>query len=217
MKFFIDTGNTQEIKQWARSGLLDGVTTNPSLVAKQGVPFAQLIADICKITDGPVSAEVTSEDADGMIAQAEILAKIADNVVIKLPLTPAGIQACAHLTDKGIQTNVTLCFSVAQALLAAKAGATYVSPFMGRLDDIGHDGVALVADIVAVYAHYPELKTQVLAASIRSPGHVVAVAKAGAHVVTLPPAVLAQLFVHPLTDKGLAAFLRDAEAAEVSI
>jgi transaldolase len=209
MKFFVDTADTAEIKSLAASGLLDGVTTNPSLIAKSGRKILDVVAEICAIVEGPVSAEVAATDYEGMMREAAVLKKIAANVTIKLPLTPDGLRACKTLTGEGVQTNVTLCFSAAQALLAAKAGATFVSPFVGRLDDIGQDGMALIADIVAIYRNYSALKTEVLVASIRHPIHVVESAKLGAHVATLPPNVLRMLYGHPLTDKGLAAFLAD--------
>jgi transaldolase len=209
MKFFVDTADVGEIRSLAASGLLDGVTTNPTLVAKTGRKILDVIAEICAIVDGSVSAEVAATDYDGMLREARVLRAIAHNVTVKLPLTPEGLRACKTLSDEGVMTNVTLCFSPAQALLAAKAGATFVSPFLGRLDDIGHDGLGLIGEILAIYRNYPDLRTQVLAASIRHPVHVVEVAKRGAHVATLPPAVLRQLYQHPLTDKGLAAFLAD--------
>ena len=209
MKFFVDTADTAEIKSLAASGLLDGVTTNPSLIAKSGRKILDVVAEICAIVEGPVSAEVAATDYEGMMREAAVLKKIAANVTIKLPLTPDGLRACKTLTGEGVQTNVTLCFSAAQALLAAKAGATFVSPFVGRLDDIGQDGMGLIADIVAIYRNYSALKTEVLVASIRHPIHVVESAKLGAHVATLPPNVLRMLYGHPLTDKGLAAFLAD--------
>ena len=208
MKFFVDTADTAEIRSLAASGLLDGVTTNPSLVAKTGKKFVDVIADICGVVPGPVSAEVAATDYEGMMAEARVLRRIANNVAVKVPLTPDGLRACRALTDDGAMVNVTLCFSAAQALLAAKAGATFVSPFVGRLDDIGQDGLGLSADIMAIYSNYP-FKTEVLVASVRHPIHVVEAAKLGAHVATLPPAVLRSLFNHPLTDKGLAAFLAD--------
>jgi transaldolase len=209
MKFFVDTADTAEIKSLAASGLLDGVTTNPSLIAKSGRKILDVVAEICAIVEGPVSAEVAATDYDGMMREAAVLKKIAANVTIKLPLTPDGLRACKTLTGEGVKTNVTLCFSPAQALLAAKAGATFVSPFVGRLDDIGQDGMGLIADIVQIYRNYPALTTEVLVASIRHPIHLVESAKLGAHVATLPPNVLRQLYAHPLTDKGLAAFLAD--------
>ena len=209
MKFFVDTADTAEIKSLAASGLLDGVTTNPSLIAKSGRKILDVVAEICAIVEGPVSAEVAATDYDGMMREAAVLKKIAANVTVKLPLTPDGLRACKALTGEGVKTNVTLCFSAAQALLAAKAGATFVSPFVGRLDDIGQDGMGLIADIVQIYRNYPALTTEVLVASIRHPIHVVESAKLGAHVATLPPNVLRMLYGHPLTDKGMAAFLAD--------
>ena len=211
MKFFVDTADTAEIKALAASGLLDGVTTNPTLIAKSGRKILDVIAEICAIVPGPVSAEVAATEYDGMIREANVLRAIAKNVTVKLPLTPDGLRACRTLADQGTMTNVTLCFSAGQALLAAKAGATFVSPFVGRLDDLGQDGMELIADILQIFDNYETLNTQVLVASIRSPAHVVDAAKLGAHVATLPPAVLRALYGHPLTDKGLAAFLADWE------
>ncbi|HEX2582358.1 MAG TPA: fructose-6-phosphate aldolase [Dongiaceae bacterium] len=209
MKFFIDTADIAEIGEFASTGLLDGVTTNPSLVQKTGRKFLEIVQEICALVAGPVSAEVTATDYKTMLAEGRKLASLADNVVVKVPLTPDGLRTCKALADGGIPVNVTLCFSAAQALLAAKAGATYISPFVGRLDDVGEDGMALIADIVAIYSAYPEITTEVLVASVRGPRHVIEAAKIGADVATLPPAVLRQLFHHPLTDKGLAAFLSD--------
>ncbi|HUZ73261.1 MAG TPA: fructose-6-phosphate aldolase [Stellaceae bacterium] len=209
MKFFIDTADLAEIRDLAATGLVDGVTTNPSLVAKSGRNFLDAVRDICAIVPGPVSAEVTALDTATMLEEARVLTRIARNVTIKVPLTPDGLKACRVLASEGTMVNVTLCFSAAQALLAAKAGATFVSPFVGRLDDIGQSGMGLIADIVAMYRHYPAFKTEVLVASIRHPGHVIEAAKLGAHVGTLPPNVLRQMFAHPLTEKGLAAFLAD--------
>lgn len=210
MKFFVDTADTAEIASLAASGLLDGVTTNPTLIAKSGRKILDVVAEICALVPGPVSAEVAATDYEGMMREAAVLRRIASNVVIKLPLTPDGLRACKALTGDGVMTNVTLCFSAVQALLAAKAGATFVSPFIGRLDDTGHDGMELIADIMQIFDNYPDtLKTEVLCASIRHPVHVLACAKLGAHVATLPPAVLRALYAHPLTDKGLAAFLAD--------
>jgi transaldolase len=208
MKFFVDTAETAEIKSLAASGLLDGVTTNPSLVAKTGKKFTDIIAEICRIVPGPVSAEVASTEYDGMMREAHVLREIAKNVTIKVPLTPDGLRACKALTTDGTMVNVTLCFSAAQALLAAKAGASFISPFVGRLDDVGQSGMALIADIMQIYKAY-NFKTEVLVASVRSPMHVVEAAKMGAHVATLPPPVLRSLFNHQLTDKGLAAFVAD--------
>jgi transaldolase len=209
MKFFVDTADTAEIKSLAASGLLDGVTTNPSLIAKSGRKILDVVAEICDLVPGPVSAEVAATDYDGMIREAKVLRGIAGNVAVKLPLIPDGLRACRTLADQGTMVNVTLCFSAAQALLAAKAGASFVSPFVGRLDDIGQDGMGLIADILAIYRNYPALTTEVLVASIRHPIHVVQSAKLGAHVATVPPGVLRQLYAHPLTDKGLAGFLAD--------
>jgi transaldolase len=209
MKFFIDSAEINEIKELAEYGLLDGVTTNPSLIAKSGRDFKEVIAEICKVVSGPVSAEVASTDYENMIREGEILAKIAKNVCIKLPMTMDGLKACKYFSDKKIQTNVTLCFSAAQAILAAKAGATFVSPFVGRLDDIGQDGLELIAEICTIYENYPEFQTQVLVASIRNPIHITSSAKMGAHVATIPASVLKQLISHPLTDKGLATFVAD--------
>lgn len=209
MKFFVDTADVAEIRELAASGLLDGVTTNPTLIAKSGRDFIEVITEICKIVDGPVSAEVTATDAEGMIREGEKLAKIAKNIAIKVPLTWDGLKACKHFTGKGTMVNVTLCFSAAQAILAAKAGATFVSPFVGRLDDIGQSGMDLIADICDIYSQYDSFTTQVLVASVRNPMHVVEAAKLGAHVATCPPSVIKQLAQHPLTDKGLAAFLAD--------
>jgi transaldolase len=217
MKFFVDTADVSEIRDLAATGLLDGVTTNPSLIAKSGRDFRDVIAEICELVDGPVSAEVTATEADAMIAEGLSLAEIADNVCIKVPLTMAGLRACRSLTDGGKMVNVTLCFSANQALLAAKAGATFVSPFVGRLDDIGLDGMDLIDDIVTLYDNYPALLTEVLVASIRHVGHVAQAAQIGAHVATIPPPVIYQLAQHPLTDKGLAAFLADWQKTGQSI
>lgn len=209
MKFFVDTAELKDIKDLADSGLLDGVTTNPSLIAKSGKNFIELIKEICAIVSGPVSAEVASTDYETMLAEGEYLAKLADNVAVKVPLTPAGLKVCKVLSGRGTMVNVTLCFSPAQALLAAKAGATFVSPFVGRLDDIGQDGMGLIKEICEMYQAQPHLKTQVLVASVRHPRHVIDAAKMGAHVATCPPAIIHQLFNHPLTDKGLAQFVAD--------
>jgi transaldolase len=209
MKFFIDTADIAEIRELAATGLVDGVTTNPSLIAKTGRNFLETIAEICEIVPGSVSAEVASTDFDTMLKEGLKLAKIAPNVTVKVPLTPAGLKTCKALSDQGTEVNVTLCFSAAQAILAAKAGATYVSPFVGRLDDIGEDGMGLIADIIEIYASYTAITTQVLVASVRGPRHVIEAAKMGADVATLPPAVLKQMFGHPLTDKGLATFVSD--------
>jgi transaldolase len=209
MKFFVDTGDAAEIRDLAATGLLDGVTTNPTLIAKAGKPFIPLIEEICSIVSGPVSAEVAATDYDTMIKEGRRLAKIADNVAVKVPLTPAGLKVCKELSDNGTMVNVTLCFSAAQAILAAKAGATFISPFVGRLDDIAHDGMQLIADIISIYNNYPEWHTEVLVASVRHPMHIVDAATLGAGVVTCPPDVIRKLYSHPLTDKGLAAFVED--------
>jgi transaldolase len=209
MKFFIDTADVAEIRDLAATGLVDGITTNPSLVAKSGRKFLDVVKEICEVVPGPVSAEVTATDHATMLAEGRRLAKIASNVVVKVPLTPDGLKTCRTLRDEGHRVNVTLCFSPAQAILAAKAGASYVSPFIGRLDDAGTDGLDLIADIVQIYEAYPDFETEVLVASVRHPIHVVAAAKLGADIATLPPAVLRQMFNHPLTDKGLSAFLAD--------
>jgi transaldolase len=209
MKFFIDTADINEIKDLAATGLVDGVTTNPSLIAKSGGKFLDVIKQICEVVEGPVSAEVTATDHKTMLAEGQKLAKIAKNVCVKVPLTVDGLKTCKALSDNGTKVNVTLCFSAAQALLAAKAGATFISPFVGRLDDIGQEGLLLISDIVQIYNAYDNLETEVLVASVRHPIHIIESAKMGAHVATLPPAVLRQLFHHPLTDKGLAAFLAD--------
>jgi transaldolase len=209
MKFFLDTANLSEIREGAALGLVDGVTTNPSLVAKEGaVDFKRHVAAICELVNGDVSAEVTSLDTEGMLREAREYAAIAPNVVVKCPLTNDGLKATRHLTSEGIKVNVTLCFSAAQAILAAKAGAAYISPFMGRLDDIGQNGLELVSDIVEIYNNY-DWKTEVLAASIRHPIHVIEAARIGADVATMPFKVMAQLISHPLTDKGLEQFLAD--------
>ena len=209
MKFFLDTANLDEIRGAAAFGLADGVTTNPSLIAKEGnVDFKEHIAAICKIVSGPVSAECTSEDAEGMISQGRDYATIAPNVVIKCPLTREGLKATNTLSNEGIKVNVTLCFSAAQAILAAKAGASFISPFLGRLDDIGENGLLLLQDIIEVYRNY-DWKTEVLAASMRHPIHVIEAARMGADIATIPFKVIDQMFNHPLTDKGQATFLAD--------
>ena len=209
MKFFVDSADTAEIRDLAATGLVDGVTTNPSLIAKSGRQFLDVIAEICAMIGGPVSAEVAATDHETMLAEGRKLAGVAPNVAVKVPLTPDGLRTCKALADEGVAVNVTLCFSAGQAILAAKAGAAFVSPFAGRLDDIGHDGMALIRDICAIYANYDDLRTEVLAASVRGPAHVIEAARAGAHVATVPPGVLRQLFRHPLTDAGLEAFLAD--------
>ncbi len=208
MKLFIDTADIEEIKSFSETGLIDGVTTNPSLIAKSGMNFLDGIKEICSIIKGPVSAEVTATDYKTMVLEGQKLSKIAPNVVIKVPLTEDGLKACKNFTDNSIKVNVTLCFSAAQALLAAKAGATFISPFVGRLDDIGADGMNLISEIVEIYSIF-DYKTQVLAASIRGVQDVVDSAKFGAHVATIPPKILQNMYYHPLTDKGLDAFLSD--------
>ena len=208
MEFFLDTGNIEEIKEAATWGFVDGVTTNPSLIAKTGRSQADVINEICAIIDGPISAEVISTDTEGMLKEAEELVKIHDNIVIKLPLTLDGLAACKALSDKGVKTNVTLCFSSNQALLAAKNGATYISPFIGRLDDIGHDGMTLIEEIRAIYDNYG-FTTKILAASVRHSMHVRDVALVGADVATMPFKTMKQLASHPLTTKGLEGFLAD--------
>ena len=209
MKFFIDTANLNEIREATELGLIDGVTTNPSLIAKEGdIEFKQHIAAICEIVEGDVSVEVTSLDTEGMLREGRDYARIAPNVVVKCPLTRDGLKATRKLTDEGTKVNVTLCFSAAQAILAAKAGAAYISPFVGRLDDVGQNGLELLSEIVEIYGNY-NWKTEVLAASIRHPIHIVEAARMGAHVATIPFKVIEQLIKHPLTDKGLDQFLAD--------
>jgi transaldolase len=217
MKFFIDTADIHEIRELAASGLVDGVTTNPSLVSKTNRKFTDIVTEICEVVRGPVSAEVTAIDHQTMLAEGRKLAKLASNVAVKVPLTPDGLKTCRALSEEGTMVNVTLCFSAAQAILAAKAGARFISPFVGRLDDVGGDGMALIAEIVQIYNAYDSFTTEVLVASIRHPMHVIEAAKMGADVATMPPAVLRQMFNHPLTDKGLAAFLADWAKAGQSI
>ncbi|MBR46555.1 MAG: fructose-6-phosphate aldolase [Rhodospirillaceae bacterium] len=218
MKFFIDTAEIAEIEDLAATGLLDGVTTNPSLIHKSGGDFFETIERICQIVPGPVSAEVTATESGAMIEEGKRLAGIAPNIAVKVPLTWDGLKACRALSQAGTMVNVTLCFSPAQALLAAKAGAAFISPFVGRLDDIGQDGMGLIEEIVTIYANYPgTLETEILVASIRDPIHLVEAAKLGADVATVPPGVLRKLVQHPLTDKGLAAFLADWEKTGQSI
>lgn len=209
MKFFIDTADLNEIKELATTGMVDGVTTNPSLAAKQGMDFKELIAEVCKVVPGPVSAEVTALDYDTMMKEAEVLRKIARNVTIKVPLTQDGLKVCRALSAEGTMVNVTLCFTCGQAILAAKAGATFVSPFVGRLDDLGVNGMQLIEDIRIVYDNYDNFKTQILVASVRSPEHVINAGKIGADVITAPPKVIRQLYHHPLTDSGLKTFAED--------
>jgi transaldolase len=213
MKFFVDTANLSEIREAASLGILDGVTTNPSLIAKEGKPFQETIQEICRVAQGPVSVEVIATEAGGMCKEAHEYARWDEHVVVKLPTTREGLKACKCLSEEGIKTNVTLCFSPTQALLVAKAGATYVSPFVGRLDDISHVGMDLVRQVLTVYRNYG-YQTQVLAASLRHPLHVVEAAMAGAHVATMPFKILDQMFKHPLTDRGLEQFLKDWEKAQ---
>jgi len=216
MKFFADTADIAEIRALAETGLLDGVTTNPSLVHKSGRDFLEVVREIAGVVSGPVSAEVVALDYDGMMREAEVVRKIAPNIAVKVPLTPDGLKACKALAGDGTKVNVTLCFSAAQALLAAKAGATFISPFVGRLDDIGSDGMSLIADIRMIYDNY-DFPTEILVASVRHPMHVVEAAKIGADVMTAPPKIIWQLFNHPLTDAGIESFLKDWEATGQAI
>ncbi len=210
MEFFLDTADVDEIREIAAWGILDGVTTNPSLIKKSGRDFKQVVAEIASICDGPISAEVTALDTAGMIEQALVLKdELPENVIIKIPCTPEGLAATKALTDKGIKTNVTLIFSSSQALMAAKAGATYVSPFIGRIDDTGHEGMNLIAEIMNTWDNYPEITTKVLAASIRHPTHVLQCIQLGAHTATMPAKIFRQLMKHPLTDKGIDGFMKD--------
>ncbi len=208
MKFFVDTADTAEIAALSETGLLDGVTTNPSLIAKSGKNFLEVIAQIAKLVDGPVSAEVVAADTRGMLLEAERLLTLGDNITIKVPLTMDGLRACKELSDNGVMVNVTLCFSAVQALLAAKAGAAFISPFVGRHDDVGFDGMSLIQDIRTIYDNYA-FDTEILVASVRHPVHVLQAAKIGADVATMPPAVIRQLANHPLTDRGLEGFAAD--------
>lgn len=211
MKFFIDSADIEAIKKFTKSGMVDGVTTNPSIIAKSGRNIKEVISEICGIVNGPVSAEVTATKTENMIEEGKYLSKIANNVAVKVPLTWDGLETCKILSDQNIMVNVTLCFSSQQALLAAKAGATFISPFIGRLDDIGEDGMELIKDIRNIYDNYPNLSTEILAASIRSLDHVKKASLIGADIATLPPSVLEELALHPLTDIGLKAFLDDWE------
>jgi transaldolase len=211
MKFFADTAEIAEIRELAELGLLDGVTTNPSLVQKSGRDFIEVLKEIVKVCDGPISAEVVALDYPAMMREAEVLRKVAKNIAIKVPMTPDGLKACKALTGDGTMVNVTLCFSAAQALLAAKSGATFISPFVGRLDDVATDGMSLIADIRMIYDNY-DFSTQILVASVRHPMHIVEAAKIGADVMTAPPKIILQLFKHPLTDAGIASFLKDWQA-----
>jgi transaldolase len=216
MLFFLDTAELNEVKELIETGMVDGITTNPSLAASSGVPFSDLISQMCELVDGPVSAEVTALDAPTMITQGRQLAKISKNVTIKVPLTVEGLKACHVLTSEDIMVNVTLCFSATQALLAAKVGATFISPFIGRIDDVSQSGMELIHDIRTIYDNYG-YTTAILAASIRHPIHVLEAAKAGADVATMPPKILRQLYKHPLTDVGLDTFLKDWEKSGLSI
>ena len=217
MKFFVDTADTDEIRDLANTGLVDGVTTNPSLVAKSGRKFLDVVEEICTIVDGPVSAEVTATDYETMLKEGKKLAALAPNIAVKVPLTPNGLRTCKALSDAGTMVNVTLCFSPGQAILAAKAGAAFISPFVGRLDDISTDGMQLIADICQIYSNYENFETEVLVASIRHPMHLIEAARMGAGIATLPPSVLRQLYKHPLTEAGLEAFLSDWEETGQSI
>ncbi|CAI8353345.1 MAG: Transaldolase [SAR116 cluster bacterium] len=216
MKLFLDTADINEITDLNKTGMVDGITTNPSLIAKSGRNIIQTIEEICGIVSGPVSAEVTATDYDGMMREGARLAEIASNVTVKLPLTVDGLRACASLSEDNIMVNVTLCFSAAQALLAAKAGASFISPFVGRLDDIGADGMNLISEIAEIYANY-DYSTEILVASVRGVQHVVDAALIGADVATIPPKIMSQMYKHPLTDKGLADFLSDWESTGQSI
>ena len=217
MKFFIDTANIKEINELLPLGIIDGVTTNPSLIASSGKDIFKVLDEICKVVKGPVSAEVTAINNKDMVEEAYKLASIADNIVIKVPLTKDGLQTCTELTNKDIKVNVTLCFTASQALLAAKCGATYISPFIGRLDDISHDGMQLIQDIRSIYDNYPDYNTGILAASIRHPNHLVEAALVGTDVCTIPPNIIHKLFNHPLTDSGLKTFLDDWEKTKQKI
>jgi transaldolase len=209
MDFFLDTADVAEVERLMSTGMIDGVTTNPTLIAKSGRPWRDVISELCAMVDGPVSAEVASLEYEPMLEEGRLLADVAENVAVKVPLTPAGLRVCKELSEDGIIVNVTLCFSPLQALLAAKAGATFVSPFVGRLDDIGYEGMNLVSEIREVYDNYPTLETLILAASIRHPQHVLQAAKAGAEVITLPPSVFRMMYKHPLTDAGIDTFVAD--------
>ena len=217
MKFFVDTADTDEIRDLASTGLVDGVTTNPSLVAKSGREFLDVVEEICTIVEGPVSAEVTAVDYETMLKEGQKLAALAPNIAVKVPLTPNGLKTCKTLSDAGTMVNVTLCFSPGQAILAAKAGAAFISPFVGRLDDISTDGMQLIADICQIYTNYESFETEVLVASIRHPIHLIEAARMGASVATLPPSVLRQLYKHPLTEAGLQSFLSDWKKTGQSI
>ncbi|MBI2880596.1 MAG: fructose-6-phosphate aldolase [Candidatus Tectomicrobia bacterium] len=213
MKFFLDTANIEEIREGVALGIIDGVTTNPTLIAREGKDYRKALEEVCEIVEGPVSAEVLSEDFEGMLVEGRDLARLADNIVVKVPMGAQGLKATRRFSEEGVPVNVTLCFSATQALMAAKAGASYISPFVGRLDDISQEGMRLVEDILAIYDNYG-FETEVLVASIRHPVHVLQAALAGADVATMPFAVLKQLLQHPLTDKGLKKFLQDWQAAQ---
>lgn len=213
MKFFIDTANVADIREVASWGVLSGVTTNPSLVAKEGRDFKQVLREIIEIVDGPISAEVVSLTADEMVAEAKQYYEMHKNIVIKLPMTAEGLKACARLSDKGVKTNLTLIFSPNQALLCARAGATFVSPFVGRLDDISTDGIQLISDVAEIFDIHG-IETEIISASIRTPGQVIESAKAGAHIATIPPKIFHQMLKHPLTDSGIERFLKDWESVK---
>ena len=217
MKFFIDTADIEDIKELIPYGLIDGVTTNPSLIAASGRDIFEVLDKICNIVDGPISAEVTATSYEEMIEESKKLSVISNNIVIKVPLTKDGLKACSSLRDKDIKVNVTLCFSASQALLAAKCGASYISPFIGRLDDISHDGMQLIQDIRSIYDNYTEYETEILAASIRHPNHIVEAALVGADVCTIPPSIIHKLFDHPLTSIGLKKFLEDSKKSKFFI
>ncbi len=217
MKFFIDTADIEEIKKLAPLKIIDGVTTNPSLIASSKRDIFEVLAEICNLIEGPVSAEVTALDNKKMLEEAYNLSKIAKNIVIKVPLTKDGLQACTTLREKDVKVNVTLCFTASQALLAAKCGASFISPFIGRLDDISNDGMQLIQDIRSIYDNYPEYETEILAASIRHPNHIVEAALVGADVCTIPPNIIDKLFKHPLTDAGIETFLKDWEKTKQTI
>ncbi len=217
MKFFLDTANVQEVNDLLDTGWVDGITTNPTLIAASGRRISEVIQELCALVDGPVSAEVTAVDYETMVKEGRYLAQIAPNVVVKVPLTFEGLKACYALTQEDIMVNVTLCFSSGQALLAAKSGATFVSPFVGRLDDVGHDGMGLIQEICEIYTQHPDIDTLVLAASIRHPLHVIQAAQRGADIATIPPKVLHQLLKHPLTDKGVETFSKDWQKTGQSI
>jgi len=210
VKFFLDTADVERIREYAQLGIVDGVTTNPTLIAKEGRDFQEVVKEICEIVEGPVSAEVTALDTEGMVREARELSKLADNIVVKIPMTKEGIRAVNILSKEGVKTNVTLVFSANQALIAAKAGATYVSPFVGRLDDNGQIGMELVREVVTIFKNY-QIETEIIVASIRHPRHVIEAAKLGAHIATIPPQVLEKMFHHPLTDKGIDIFMKDWE------